>query len=53
VEELAKWHMAGKMGDKVWVTPRLPFLIPITMGFLVGIMYGDILTLVISNLMGR
>ena len=53
LEELSKWRDAGKIGDRVWVTPKLPFLIPITLGFLVGIFYGDILMLVISTLMGR
>jgi preflagellin peptidase FlaK len=53
VDELAKWEKAGKIGDKVWVTPKLPFLIPIALGFLVGVFYGDILMTVISTLMGR
>ena len=53
VGELTKWQKDGKIGDKVWVTPKLPFLIPITLGFLAGVFYGDILMLVISALMGR
>lgn len=49
-QNLLKWKSEGKIGDKVWVTPKIPFLIPITLGFLVAIFYGDILTQVISFL---
>ncbi len=47
-QNLLRWKSEGKLGDKVWVTPKIPFLIPITLGFLVAITYGDILTQVIS-----
>lgn len=53
LDELAKWRDSGKIGDKVWVTPKLPFLIPITLGFLAAVFYGDILMQVVSTLMGR
>ena len=50
---LLKWKAEGKVGDKVWVTPKIPFLIPILLGFLVAIIYGDILTQVVSFFLFR
>lgn len=40
LEELAR---GGKIGDRVWVTPGLPFMLSITAGFFAAIIYGDIL----------
>lgn len=42
-KNLKKWKSEGKIGEKIWVTPKIPFLIPITLGFLTAIAYGDIL----------
>lgn len=53
LKQLAKWNGDGKIGDKVWVTPKLPFLIPITLGFLAAIVYGDILMQVVSLFVGH
>ncbi|RLG19754.1 peptidase A24, partial [Methanosarcinales archaeon] len=33
----------GLIGDRVWVTPGLPFMIPITAGFISATLYGDML----------
>lgn len=52
-DKLLKWRSVGKLGDKVWVTPKIPFLIPITLGFIVAILYGDILTQAISFILFR
>jgi preflagellin peptidase FlaK len=46
--KLKKWKADGKIGDKVWVTPKIPFLIPIALGFLVAVVYCDILTQILS-----
>jgi preflagellin peptidase FlaK len=34
----------GLIKDDVWVTPGLPFMIPITLGFFVAAFYGDLIT---------
>ena len=34
----------GIINDEVWVTPGLPFMIPITLGFFVAVFYGDMIT---------
>jgi preflagellin peptidase FlaK len=34
----------GIINDEVWVTPGLPFMIPITLGFFVTVVYGDMIT---------
>jgi len=52
-KNLLRWKSEGKIGDRVWVTPKIPFLIPITLGFLLAIVYGDILTQAISFLIFR
>ncbi|HIH44404.1 MAG TPA: peptidase A24 [Candidatus Methanoperedenaceae archaeon] len=44
--ELLKLRDEGLIGRKVWVTPGLPFMIPITLGFFVAIVYGDLIYLI-------
>lgn len=36
--------------SKIWVTPDLPFMIPLTLGFIVALVYGDLVYLVIFPL---
>ncbi len=50
-QNLLRWKSEGKIGDKVWVTPKIPFLIPITLGFMLAIVWGDVLTQAISLLL--
>ncbi len=40
LKDLAKKDL---IEDQVWVTPGLPFMIPITLGFFVAVFYGDII----------
>jgi len=42
----------GESDDEVWVTPAMPFIIPITLGFILSVVYGDIATLIILQVMG-
>ena len=43
MNELKKMSDKGLIKD-IWVTPGLPFMIPITLGFYVSIFYGDLIT---------
>lgn len=46
--DLMKWKSEGKIPEKVWVTPKIPFLIPITLGLLAAVVYGDILMQIVG-----
>jgi prepilin signal peptidase PulO-like enzyme (type II secretory pathway) len=37
--------------DRIWVTPKVPFLIPLTIGYLLSFMLGDMLFGAISFFM--
>lgn len=47
ISDLSRAKREGKI-DKVWVTPGLPFLVFITTGFYISVIFGDILFLIIS-----
>lgn len=40
VQRLKTYHGEGKIAGEVWVTPQLPFILFITMGFLAGCLLG-------------
>ena len=43
VLELKALSEKGLIKDEVWVTPGLPFMIPITTGFFMAVIYGDLI----------
>ncbi len=44
INELMNASEKDLIKDDVWVTPGLPFMIPITLGFYVAAFYGDLIT---------
>ncbi len=42
----------SKSDELVWVTPAIPFIIPITLGFLLSLVYGDLTTLLVAEALG-
>jgi preflagellin peptidase FlaK len=43
IKELKNLSEKGLIKDEIWVTPGLPFMIPITLGFFVAALYGDLI----------
>ncbi|WP_406655602.1 A24 family peptidase C-terminal domain-containing protein [Methanolobus sp. ZRKC2] len=43
IAELKGYLRDGRMNDSVWVTPGLPFMIPITAGFITAVVFGDLI----------
>ncbi|MBU2617703.1 MAG: prepilin peptidase [Euryarchaeota archaeon] len=50
VERLQQFAKDGKIPDEVWVTQGLPFMIPLTLGFITALVYGDLMYLITSHL---
>jgi len=44
VERLKNYHAQGKIGEDVWVTPELPFMLFITSGFVISLFYGNLIS---------
>lgn len=51
IKELKNLEDLGLIKDEVWVTPGLPFMISITMGFFMAAFYGDLMFLLIKFLL--
>ena len=52
VERLSHAVKNGKINDFVWATPGLPMLIFITIGLIVALLFGDIVWLLVSLVLG-
>jgi preflagellin peptidase FlaK len=52
VERLAKASENGKIGNKVWASPGLPLLIFVTAGLVVTIVFGDLVWILVTHLLG-
>ena len=42
IKQLESYQKAGKLGNEVWVTPELPFIAFITVGFIVALLVGNL-----------
>ncbi|MGM0771757.1 MAG: A24 family peptidase C-terminal domain-containing protein [Halobacteriota archaeon] len=43
ISRLQEYAENGLIDERVWVTPGLPFMIPITAGFIAAVVYGDLI----------
>lgn len=52
IERLRRLSKEGKIPEKVWVMPGLPFMISLTVGFATALIYGDIIYLITLCMLG-
>jgi len=43
IEKLKKYAAEGELDKEVWITPDLPFILFITAGFVISVLYGNFL----------
>jgi len=48
IEELKRYQEQGKMEGDIWVTPELPFMLFITAGFFISLLYGNLIFHILS-----
>ena len=51
-ERILKAAHQGKLSKELWVTPGLPFLVFITVGFIIALIFGDILWFILYSVLG-
>jgi len=52
VERLSNAINSGKISDLVWATPGLPMLIFVTIGLIVALLFGDLVWILVSGVLG-
>jgi len=52
IEKLQRLSKDGKVPEKVWVMPGLPFMISLTVGFATALIYGDLAYLMTAHILG-
>ena len=52
VERLSNAVDTGKISDRVWATPGLPMLIFVTIGLIVALLFGDLVWILVSSILG-
>ena len=52
VARLSQAAEAGKIDANVWATPGLPMLIFVTIGLIIALIFGDVIWILISHLLG-
>jgi preflagellin peptidase FlaK len=53
IERILNAARRGKLPKEVWVTPGLPFLIFVTAGFIVALIFGDIVWVILRSALGQ